>query len=421
MKYDQRFFNSFDTGWASISIISVSSLAMAKEDGFVGTIENVVGDSRLVDKGIVELSKFSRNAPTFDPERRRFLKHVAVLAGLIASGQLNISCATAQEPVTYQGKTYSDWEAYLLTQDWIRGPKLLIHPSTGLPSDFEHHIKQGWNKGFGGIDYDVPIGTPIVPTADTFRTRTKYHRSGGNELFLVHRHKPRLPLVSWYTHLDKYADIISDGKLVARVGGAEIKDQELDKLKIVAFSGMTGSFTIRHGIPHLHFQITEVQGGGQIGQGIQISPGLDPFQYGIDVNKPFDEYAGKRVARPVYWDGKTEIPLQVNRRKKLLQQSSDTLDKRVRESDLDKETKDELLKRNNNPEALRDYLGMLVLTKHAGKDGKLNYRHLPGSKPYAWMLEIFSRTSNQELIAMLPFISPFVKEAYQQANPGVKF
>ena len=152
-----------------------------------------------------------------------------------------------------------------------------------------------------------------------------------------------------------------------------------------------------------------------------MAPGLYPFELGIDADNPFDEYAGKRVSRPVYWDGKTEIPLNINQRKRLLQKSLDTLDRRVRESELDKETKDELLKRHNNPEALRDYLGMLVLTKHTGKDGSSGYRHLSGTQPYAWMLQIFSRTSNQEFIAMLPFIFPTLKPVYQKANPGIKF
>jgi len=52
----------------------------------IETIEEVVRDSRLVDKGIRELKKLSANAPSFDPERRRFLKHVAVLAGFMFLG-----------------------------------------------------------------------------------------------------------------------------------------------------------------------------------------------------------------------------------------------------------------------------------------------------------------------------------------------
>ena len=84
----------------------------------VGTIEEVVRDSRLVDKGIRELKKFSPNAPSFDPERRKFFKHAAVLAGLIASGKFLEACSPAV--VEYQGKSYGSWEAWLMSQDLIR-------------------------------------------------------------------------------------------------------------------------------------------------------------------------------------------------------------------------------------------------------------------------------------------------------------
>ena len=78
---------------------------MSKEDEVVGTIEDVVRDARLVDKGKDQLNRrFYSNAPSFDPERRKFLKHAAVLAGLIASGQLLEGC-TAQEPIQFEGKT----------------------------------------------------------------------------------------------------------------------------------------------------------------------------------------------------------------------------------------------------------------------------------------------------------------------------
>ncbi|GEM_PF-6917687 len=116
----------------------------------IDIIEEVVRDSRLVDKGIRELKKLSANAPSFDPERRRFFKHVAVLAGLYASGQLLKGCAIAQEPGIYQGKTYTNWEAYSLTQDLIRGPRLLINPRTGLPSDFKDHQKEAVYRGREG-------------------------------------------------------------------------------------------------------------------------------------------------------------------------------------------------------------------------------------------------------------------------------
>ena len=89
------------------------SKVLGKQD--IETIEEVVRDSRLVDKGIRELKKFSPNAPSFDPERRKFFKHAAVLAGLIASGKFLEACSPAV--VEYQGKSYGSWEAWLMSQD----------------------------------------------------------------------------------------------------------------------------------------------------------------------------------------------------------------------------------------------------------------------------------------------------------------
>ena len=393
---------------------------MNKEDEIIGTIEEVVRDARLVDKGARELQRFSKNAPSFDPERRKFLKHVAVLAGLYASGQLLKGYATAQEPVVFQGKTYGSWEAYLMTQDLIRGPEPLDRPTGDLP--YDNHLNR---TGSYAIDYDVPIGTPVVPTANAFRTRTVGTRTGGNELLLSHRRGRGTVFLSGYVHLHNYADILEKGKFVMNKDATEIRDQSLNKLNIVAFSGNTGVGP-GGGVqrPHLHFQIQIVEGiTGRAGTGgfYFVVPGIDPFQAGIDVEKPYGGIAEgiPLGGRPVYWDAKTAIATPQNRPKRL-QASLDTLEKRVREGDLDSETKSELLKRHKNSYDLRDYLGYRVLQKKKGKDGKDAYEFMPGSLPYGLMLEFYSRTSKQEFIAMLPFISPPLKSVYQKANPGIQ-
>ncbi len=380
------------------------------------TIEEVVQDSRLVDKGIRELKKLSINVPSFDPERRKFLKHVAVLAGLIASGQLLRGMANAQEPVQFQGKTYSGWEAWLMSQDLIRGPSLLMYSSTRLPSDFYHHTNLQYTEG--GVDYDVGIGTPITPTANSYSSWVdRADRTGGIVAHLMHRSPYRRTI---YAHLSNVADIIYEGKSVSR-GGRPFIDNELDKLNIIAFSGATGIGPGGGGqTPHLHFGVSATENN--------IMYKLDPFTLGIDAEKPLDEYVGskgrQRAARPVYWDTKTELPLRPNRvgeKKVYLQNSLDTLDKRIGESDLDNSTKEEILKRRNNPIELRDYLGYRVLEKKKDKDGNERYEFMPGSLMYALMLEFCSRASKQEFIAMLPFIFPPLKPIYQKANPGVKF
>jgi len=376
----------------------------------IGTIEEVVRDSRLVDKGIRELKKFSPNAPSFDPERRKFFKHAAVLAGLIASGKFLEACSPAV--VEYQGKSYGSWEAWLMSQDWIRGPSLLRHPSTGLPSDFKHHLRQPVNAGLGAVDYSVEIGTPITPTVDSYSSFPTQGREAGKVLYLLHRgpyHRTS------YAHLDKFADFVYEGKPVSR-GGRSFIDNEISKLKVVAYSGATGIGPGGGGQPpHLHFGIYSTTNN-------QIYS-LDPFTLGIDAEKPYGgvDQGIPLGGRPVYWDAKTEIPHRAKDKKVYLQKSLDTLVQRVQQSNLDQATKKEILDRQNKPEELRDYLGMRVLQKKPGAEGKPQYEFMPGSLMYALMLEFYVRTSKEGFIAMLPFIYPPLKPYYQKANPGVKF
>src|SRR3989338_628246 len=367
----------------------------------------VVRDSRLVDKGIKELEKFSANTPSFDPDRRKFLKHVAVLAGLYASGQLLKGCAVT-EPIEFQGKTYSNWEADLLREDLIRGPRLLIHPRNLLPNDFLNHLENPVTRpNFGAVDYDVSVGTPIVPTTQAYRSRS--YMGNGWQLNLYHRER----YFSLYVHLDKYAEMLSKGKSYKSPTGFEYMDQLLDKSKIVAFSGNTGVGPGgRPEPPHLHFEARKIEGNEF------TRPGIDPFKAGIDAKKPVGEYGG----RPVYWDGKTEIVYTLGRIKGFLEWQ-DTLEAKIKESDVDRVTKEELLKRQTKLDDLRDYVGMRVLTKKSSApDGKPRYEFMPGSFMYALMLESFNklRDTRLEFTAMLPFIFPPLKEVYQKANPGVQ-
>lgn len=391
--------------------------AFSKDD--IGTIEEVARDSRLVDQGIKELEKFSRNAPSFDPERRRFLKHAAVLAGLIAGGQFLQGCSTI-EPVQYQGKSYGSWEAWLMSQDLIRGPDLIINPRTGMVSDFGDHLNEPSNYGFGAVDYNVPIGTPIVPVANGFSVNLTSDRIGGNILVLLHG----LGFNSQYAHLDRYSDLVYKGK-PNTYRNTPFLDQDINKSKIIAFSGATGIFFTRYYMPHLHLSIRWHDRANYTATGDIYREGRDPFTLGIDQEKPLDEYVGstgrRRAARPVYWDTKTSIQLTEKNKKIYLQRSLDTLEKRLRQSDLDQTTIKEILDRQNKPEELRDYLGMRVLQKKKDKEGKERYEFMPGSLMYKLMLEIYSGTAKERFIAMLPFIFPSLKEIYQKANPGVQF
>jgi hypothetical protein len=271
------------------------------------------------------------------------------------------------------------------------------------------------------VDYDVPNWTPIVPTADAYAKSTDVGRHGNIGLSLVHLFGYR----SVYSHLSSYAQVIDRMPDVSGMDSGKLhklllEKPEVNKLMIVALSGATGRGPEALGgyiPPHLDFHIRIREGGRN------IPPGIDPFKLGIDQKKPVgghDKWDVPYGSRPVYWDGKMEID-HYGRRTELLQKSLDTLAKRVKESGLDNATKDELLKRQNNPLELRDYLGMRVLEKKTGQDGQPRYEFMPGSLMYALMLEFYNRTSRHDFVAMLPFIFPPLKHIYQEANPNVRF
>ena len=385
---------------------------MKEQDELAGIIEKEVKKSNLVDLALPELAQIEKNAPLNQLDRREFLfygaetvgKFIASLAGLGLLSQSTSSCAPIG--ATIRTAAEKNWELYLLKQDWIRGPPPLHRPTGKL--SYDNHLTR---EGNYAIDYNVPLGTPIVPTANAFRTRTNYDRTGGNQLTLIHRYKSGFVMISWYVHLDGYSDIIPKGKLNRMEGATEVRDQELNKLKIIAFSGNTGvgpGGDVQR--PHLHFQIYEAAA-------YPVSPGLDPFELGIDADKKIGEYGG----RPVYWNGRTAIIHTPSGREKWLQRSMDNLERKVKQSSLDKETKDEILKRSDNPIALRDYLGMRVLQKKRDEKGNFNYEFKPDSFMYALMLEFYGRTSKQDFIAMLPFPYPGLKHIYQKANsPNVQ-
>ena len=103
----------------------------------------------------------------------------------------------------------------------------------------------------------------------------------------------------------------------------------------------------------------------------------------------------------------------------------DTLEARVKESELDNATKEELLKLRSNPEKLRDYIAMRVLMKKRDEDGNQRYEFLPGSPGslvYALNIELLNRMADtyHEFPVFLPFIFPPLKPIYQKENPDMQ-
>jgi len=98
-----------------------------------------------------------------------------------------------------------------------------FHPITG---DLKKHA---------GLDYGVPLGTPVRAAGDGTVRVIANEVGGGNVLKLSHKDGWE----SWYLHLDSFAKGLKKA--------ATIKQGEL-----VAFSGNTGKFTTG---PHLHYEL----------------------------------------------------------------------------------------------------------------------------------------------------------------------
>ncbi|MBI2663321.1 peptidoglycan DD-metalloendopeptidase family protein [Candidatus Woesearchaeota archaeon] len=358
----------------------------------IGLLEETVGEARLVDTGLEALKAYEEKAPSFSPERRRFLKYCA---GLIGTGVLSIGPVKKAEAFLnlFQKR---DWKAHLMGQDLIRGPGLLIWK--GGSQDFERHLYQPVNEGYGAVDYEVLIGTPICPVNSGRIWIKREGRVPGIILELLHQSNKGL-ISSSYAHLSKRI-IEEKGKIVGLSN-------------IIAMSGNSGYIETEEQPEHLHLQISDVRNigpkNGYKNWYKTIPPGLNPFTLGIDRGKP------------VYWDTKTEMgPFPLDSKQIYIERLIDNMQERVKETDIDAQTKNELLKRRN-PEDLRNYLEKEVLKKNQGADGKLSYKYLPGHFIYGLMLEVLNYTAKHEGIAMLPFPYPMLLDFYKKENPNVSF
>ncbi|MBI4167604.1 MAG: M23 family metallopeptidase [Candidatus Aenigmarchaeota archaeon] len=357
-----------------------------------GLIEETVKDARLVDSGLLVLRRYIYNTPSFEPDRRRFLKYAAGLAGL----SIGLSgCAQDNDRYTRHIEE-RDWRSFLLKQDLINGPPVHISVVTGVPNDFEGHLSHKDSNGFGAIDYRVPSNTPITPTASGRIAIAAHTRIGGIEQYITHSSAGRL-YRSGYVHLSSTIKV--------RPG------EEVDLSSIISFSGYTGYGPGGMMPEHLHFMIYErrhdgtyvERNGKQLKWHIHVRPGLDPFILGV---------SGRR---PIYWDTRTII-YDLPDRKRVLDLRIDELESRINNSELDNQAKSEILRRRHTPLELRGYLVSEVLTK--AKDGK--YKCLPGSDMYSLMLDFLHLTSKNPFIAMLPFPHPMLLDFYKKGNPNVQ-
>ncbi len=388
----------------------------------LGTIEDIVEDARLVDgaKGVFET--LILNAPTFSPERRRFLESAATAsagaglwlvkmggaptAGALIStlfpdkaradreGRDEFTSEIQEEPVPHANP---GWKAYLLSQDLVFGPKLSWKSDTGF-RDFQSHLKHSrLTKPIGAVDYEVPIGVPVVPAKSGYANAFT-GKFGGISLNVF-----QLDRLGFYSHLNFYSHLHSYS---INIGPSldnwnkRLKKNSVDLTTIMAYSGYSGTPWA-----HLHFAIQKKV------KGKYVRPGIDPFTTGID------------GGRPLYHDGETKIADPSN--SFTLYAELARLDEKLRttsseELGVDNQIVADLKARLNGQDigSLQDYLRHQVLKKHLDGSGRENYRFLPGSFMYSLMLT-FVRKPGQEFIMMLPFINPHVVDSYSKRNPGI--
>lgn len=380
-----------------------------------GKIEEHLGDARLVEQGLERVALLESNAPSVkSPDRRRFIR---VAAGAVAASLLHSGCVTTGGSTgggrssTYnRGGLHSawttDWREFLLGEDPIRGPRLLIAPYNNRPNDFENHQRNPINDGPGsyGVDWIGVRGTPIVPAADGGRLEHFNHESyGGHNVVVIVNDKYRI--------------------LNAHTSGGMTKIFSADKLTVIEIMDNSGGRDLH---PHNHFAVHD------------FNNQFDPFTLGIDggglnfEGQWIEAYDGKEAyvpqhfpqrGLPTYWDGETELRHVLTRRTlpKWHQKVMDNLDTTIAKvKEEDPQAHQELWHMRGNARKLRDYLGYKVLTPKQDEEGNKRYEFLPGSAMYSLMLQVFNATTAQKDITLtLPFISPLVIDKYRPHNPAI--
>jgi hypothetical protein len=339
--------------------------------------------------------------------RRRFIERVAnltLLTGLASSSLW----ACVRRPLrkksiaeTLQGGYYGK-----LTRNWdpIYGPSIQEYSKYGGPGDFAGHLRGGATPG---VDYDVPMGVPLVPSTASFARQIERDKNGALYLLLMDVHSPSY--LTYLGHID--ASVVDEKFLVAGEVGRYLRDgaRALRRDEIVAISGNSGWGPPEYGYrqpPHLHYSLYYWEKGRR---GLQ---NLDPEKFGID---------GGRL---VFWDGKTRLDVRPEERLIHLEETLDRLDEtlgqwpRIRwmEELGGALTEHHRLLRGTRGKEILDSKHFHDLRALLKKEVLERKKYPPGTEPYAMMLKVlgYSTDERQKLILTLPFISPGLVGMYKE-------
>ncbi len=349
-----------------------------------------------------------------DYTRRDFLKQSAKI-GFAASFASSIipGCAGPSFQKIGLEKAPSTDDYAKLTQSWdpVYGPRVQAFSRYGGPGDFEGHLRGGATPG---IDYDVPIGTPLVPPTLSYLRQIERDKNGALYVLLMD-----LFNTAYFSYLGHLGDVLVDEKYLI-VGDVAKYLREgvraLGREEIVALSGNSGWGPREFGWiqpAHLHFSLY------RFNREKRRLDNIDPDRYGLDGGKP------------VFWDGRTRLDTRAEQRISNLVETLDGF-----ELDLDlwpktpelEELKGTLLEQRRQLGNVksrdildsRDFQELRALLKKVTLEEK---RYLPGSQPYAMMLKIlaYSTEPSQQVILTLPFIAPglwqvYHRTVYQEGN-----
>ncbi|OGP73055.1 MAG: hypothetical protein A2V86_17205 [Deltaproteobacteria bacterium RBG_16_49_23] len=340
--------------------------------------------------------------------RRNFLKQAGKIAIAAAAGGLFFpGCANLHKGAPGLDETLKTGRYKALTRDWdpIYGPPIKWSPRYGGLSHFQGHI-QG-SAVTPGVDYDVPIGTPLVPmTASYFRQHTKDEHES-LYILLVDIFHPGYRIV--FGHLDRALvdeTFHLSGEVMKYLGGGV---RPLRRGEIVALSGNSGLGPIEYRwaqTPHLHISLYYLNSNSR------TMAYLDPEKYGLD------------GGRPVFWDGETALDGEVEKRISKLEL---TLKNFKQETDSWPKTGDffelsgqlmehyHLLGKAEGKTILdsKPFHDLRGLLKRVVLEEK---RFLPGTRPYSLMMKIvgYSTDERQEIILTLPFIGTGLEKVYKK-------
>jgi hypothetical protein len=293
-----------------------------------------------------------------------------------------------------------------LTGDWdpVYGPSLQWFSRYKGRGDFQGHLR---GDAVPGVDYDVPMYTPLVPmTASYLRQRTR-DENGALYILLIDLFNPSYRI--FFAHLDETLveeKFLIAGDLMRYLGGGV---RALGRGEMVALSGNSGFGPREYGYvqpPHLHLSLYYVNSKSN------TMAYLDPEKHGIDRGKP------------VFWDGETLLDVKAEGRIALLELTLNNLGEELLswpgtpELEELKGTLTEYHKRSESPKGKKildskHFQDMRSLIKKVVLEEK---RYLPGTGPYSLMLKIlgYSTDEEQKVILTLPFIAPGLAKIYKK-------